>query len=62
MYAKGDGGFNDNVEAYPWWNVAAASGNEDACENRHIVEKQMTPSQIEKGQELSNEYYKKYVK
>jgi len=49
MYAKGDGGFNDNVEAYPWWNVAAASGNEDACENRHIVEKQMTPSQIEKG-------------
>ena len=44
------------------YRKAAAQGNENGTELRDLVEKQMTPSQIEKGQELSNEYYKKYVK
>jgi TPR repeat protein len=62
MHYFGNGTIKDTVVAYAWWNVAAAQGNENAQEKRDAIEKVMTPSQLEKGQELSKEYYKKYVK
>jgi TPR repeat protein len=59
---NGNGAIKDTVEAYAWFNVAAAQGNKNARINQQKIEKIMTPSQLEKGQELSKQYYEKYVK
>jgi hypothetical protein len=53
--------FKEILIAYAWINVSAAQGAEGATESRGIIEKIMTPSQIAKAQELSKEYYAKYV-
>ncbi len=62
IYAYGNATFKDIVAAYAWWNVAAAQGNEVARIDRDNLEEDMTPSQLEKAQELSQVYYMKYVK
>jgi hypothetical protein len=61
MYVKGKGVPKDYVLAYMWINLAAAqnSKNEKA---RNILEKEMTPSQLEKGQRLSRECLRKGYK
>jgi len=61
-YADGKGVPKDYIEAYAWWNVAAAQGADDAAANRDKLSISMSKSQIEKAQSLSREYYKKYVK
>ncbi|GGY78504.1 tetratricopeptide repeat protein [Pseudoduganella plicata] len=54
MYRYHIGGVpQDNVLAYMLWNLAAASGNANAAEQRASVIKQMTEEQIEEGQALS---------
>jgi hypothetical protein len=45
-----------------WWNIAASSGYEDASETRGIVAEMMTPSQIEKAQDLARECVAKNYK
>jgi hypothetical protein len=45
-----------------WWNIAASSGNKGAVKNRDIVAKQMTPSQLEKAQDLARECVRKKYK
>jgi len=45
-----------------WWNIAASQENKDASGNRDIVAKKMTPSQIEKAQELARECVAKNYK
>jgi TPR repeat protein len=62
MYAKGQGVIKDNVYAHMWWNIAASSGNKGAVKNRDIVAKQMTPSQLEKAQDLARECVRKKYK
>ena len=62
IYYAGEGVPRNDIQAYAWCNVAAAQGVEHAAEIRDILEKQMTASQREKAQALSNEYYDKYVK
>ena len=59
MYAKGQGVAQDNVYAHMWLDIAASSGDENAPEARDILEKQMTPSQLEKAQELARECVRK---
>lgn len=61
MYLQGRGVPQDMITAYVWWNVAAAQGQEVAEKNRDIAAEKMTPNQLEKGQELSREYFKKYT-
>ncbi len=39
-----------------YWNIAAVSGHKDAIKNRGLVEKMMTPSQLEKAQDLAREW------
>jgi len=51
MYANGKGVIQDNLYAHMWSNIAASQGHEDAANNRDIIAKSMTPSQIEKAQE-----------
>ena len=60
-YYNGRGVPEDYVQAYAWTSIAATQGNENAKKNKGIVKKQMTPAQIAKAQELSSEYWEKYV-
>jgi uncharacterized protein len=62
MYAMGTGVIKDNVYAHMWWNIAASSGHKSAINNRDIVAKKMTPSQLEKAQNLARECIRKKYK
>ena len=53
MYFNGEGVPKNDAEAYFWWNLAAAQGNENAKTNRDIVEKKMTREQIAEAQRRS---------
>ena len=39
-----------------WFNLSGSNGDKDAVENRNIIEKRMTPSQIEKAQEMAKNW------
>ena len=56
MYYKGLGVPQDYVLAHMWINLAASNGDEDAIEKRTMVEKKMSPSQIEKAQEMARNW------
>ena len=63
MYKEGRGVPRDYVRAHMWFNIAASSGeSEDASKNRDIVAGVMTPSQIEKAQDLARECVRKNYK
>jgi TPR repeat protein len=55
-YALGNGVPKNRVSAYMWFNIAAADGIKEAAHNREIVEKYMTPFQIQEAQRLSSEW------
>ena len=59
MYGNGYGVPQGYLEAYMWYNLAAAEGNETARKNRDIVAKQMTPADISKAQKLAREWMEK---
>ena len=59
MYEDGEGVLEDYATAYAWINIAAANGHETAKQNKPIITKKMTPEQIAKAQQLSNEMVKK---
>ena len=56
MYYKGLGVAQDHVLAHMWMNLASANGREKASEARDTIAAKMTPSQIEKAQELAREF------
>ena len=56
MYYHGSGVPKDYVLTHTWMNLAASNGNEDAIKKRNIVEKKMSPSQIEKAQEMARNW------
>ena len=62
MYVKGQGVIQDKVYAHMWWNIAASSGHKDLVKKRDIIAKQMTPSQLEKAQDLARECVRKKYK
>jgi TPR repeat protein len=62
MYENGYGVIQDYILGYAWYSVAGANESELGAENRDIILKLMTPSQIEKGQEMANELFEKYGK
>jgi uncharacterized protein len=49
-------GLQDYVLAHKWFNLAGSQGNQYGEENRILVEDKMTPSQIEKAQELAKKW------
>ncbi len=62
MYMRGKGVPRDNVESYAWLNISVAQGFvDDTAEMRDSVAKKLSPKALAKAQELSMEYYKKYV-
>ena len=60
-YAQGEGVLQDYVESYAWLNISAAQGRGNASKHRDSVAKRLSPDALAKAQELSEEYYKKYV-
>ncbi len=60
MYANGQGVIQDDVMAHMYWNVAAVSGDKAAAKNRGIIAKRMTPSQLEKAQDLAREWMRNH--
>ena len=56
MYRTGDGVVQDDVMAHMFFNIAAVNGDKDAITNRGNAEKRMTPSQLEKAQDLAREW------
>jgi uncharacterized protein len=55
-YDSGEGVAKDEIEAYKWWLLAAAQGNDDAKYNMTIVENKMTREQIAEGQRLARDF------
>ena len=51
----------DWVQAYAWFNIAAAQGNKDAARDRKDLGETMTREQRARAQELSREYWEAYV-
>ena len=60
MYVMGQGVAQDYNSAHMWFNIAAANGDSDAVKGRDIVAKEMTPSQIEKAQDMAREWMAKH--
>ena len=61
-FALGEGVIEDKVYAHMWANIARSNGNENASKVLDILVKEMTPSQIEKAQDLARECVKKNYK
>jgi TPR repeat protein len=53
MYANGEGVPESKVDAYFWWNLAAAQGDENARELRESVAPLMSREQIAEAQRRS---------
>ena len=62
MYSNGQGVLQDLVYAHIWANIGASNGNEIAAKNRDRAASRMTPSQLEKAQDLARECVKKNYK
>jgi len=56
IYALGKGVHKDYVMAHMYFNIAAVSGSKDVVDNRGLLEKMMTPSQIEKSEKFAREW------
>ena len=63
MYALGQGVIADKVYAHMWGNILNSNGHEDGKKIMDYLLKQgMTPSQVEKAQDLARECIKKNYK
>ena len=56
MYFKGTGVLQDYALAHMWFNLSGSNGNKNAVFNRDIIEKRMSPSQIEKAQDMARNW------
>ena len=52
-YANGEGAPERKIDAYFWWNLAAARENADAKKFKELIEKTMTREQIAEAQRRS---------
>jgi TPR repeat protein len=62
MYSKGQGVTQDYIMSHKWFNIAGANGDAEAAKSRNIVEKLMTPQQVEKAQQLARDWVPQYGK
>ena len=56
MYEAGMGVLQDYVVAYMWFNLSASQGNKDSKKKENEIANKMTPSQIEKAQEMARNW------
>ena len=62
LYGMGQGVPEDYVYAHMWFIVAASSGDKDALKNSDLTKLILTPSQLEKAQDLARECVRKKYK
>jgi hypothetical protein len=60
MYATGTGVPKNIDNAYMWFSLAKAQGDESAATNLDIVKNRMTPADISKAQALASEWWEKH--
>jgi TPR repeat protein len=66
MYAEGEGVPEDYASAHMWWNICGSGWqgsqwtHEDCVKKRDIIEKKMSPSQIQKAQEMAKNWKPSY--
>ena len=53
MYVLGQGVPQDYVLAHMWFSLSGSNGYKDGVKNKNLVEKKMTPSQIERAQDMA---------
>lgn len=53
MYSRGIGVAQDRVRAAMWFSLAEVAGESSAQTNRQIVERMMTPAQIELARQMA---------
>ena len=58
---NGEGVPEDDVQAYAWYNIAAAQGNDNAEHNKQLIARSMTREQRARAQELARQYWEAYV-
>ena len=58
MYVNGEGVPEDYVQAYAWFTLSAAQGNEKARIDKTKIAEEMTSSQIAQAQQLSKTFAK----
>ena len=56
MYVNGTGVLQDYALAHMWFNLSGSNGDKIAVKNRDIIEKKMSPSQIEKAQDMARNW------
>lgn len=56
IYATGQGGANDLVQAHMWFNLAAARGSEAAKECRRELADQLTTSEVAQALKQAREW------
>jgi hypothetical protein len=56
---SGDSARKNDVEAYMWFNLAAAAGSTNALRNRELILRRMTTEQVNEAQKRSLEFGKK---
>jgi len=56
LYHSGHGVQKDFVQAYKWYSLAGANGDEGATTLRDALAKRMTPAQIVEAQKLTREW------
>jgi hypothetical protein len=57
MYVAGEDVPEDYVQAYKWFNLAAAQGSEGAKKAHDLLRPLMTPEQIAEAQRLSRAFF-----
>jgi len=55
-YVNGQGIEKNNIEAYKWWLIAKANGDEVAAKYLLTLEREMSSDQIAKSQELARNF------
>ena len=61
MYALGRGVLEDDVQAYAWFNIAAAQDIKGAEDSKKLAAEYMNHEEIVRAQGLAREYWEAYV-
>ncbi len=56
MYVSGRGVTKDYSLSYMWFNLSSSNGDKLSIKYKDIIEKEMSPSQIEKAQEMARNW------
>jgi TPR repeat protein len=61
-YSHGIGVPENDTGAYAWFSVAATSGNEKYRDARDLTKRNLTPTQVERGQALARDIFERIRK